>query len=103
MNCARVDAQLRGQGLSPFSVSSPQATTSFSPCLHGTQLRQGSTDEADTTAPLDTAGITRLHEIIGTLLFYAHTVNSTMLVALGTLTSAQSKGTEAMAQAATQL
>ena len=42
-------------------------------------------------------------EIIGVLLFYARAVDSTMLVALGTLASAQSKGTEATAQAATQL
>ena len=60
-------------------------------------------EEADTTAPLDAAGITRLQEIIGVLLFYARAVDSTMLVALGTLASAQSKGTEATAQAATQL
>ena len=61
------------------------------------------TEEADTTAPLDATGITRLQEIIGVLLFYARAVDSTMLVALGTLASAQSKGTEATAQTATQL
>lgn len=57
----------------------------------------------DTSAPLDASGITRLQEIIGTLLFYARAVDSTMLVALGSLASAQSKGTQATAQAATQL
>ena len=61
------------------------------------------TTPADMSAPLDKAGITRLQEVIGTLLFYARAVDCTMLVALGTLASAQSKGTEATAQAVTQL
>ena len=53
--------------------------------------------------PLKPAGITLLQEIIGVLLYYAHAVNSTMLVTLGSLASAQSKGTEATAHASTQL
>ena len=53
--------------------------------------------------PLKPAGITCLQEIIGVLLYYAHAVNSTMLVTLGSLASAQSKGTEATACASTQL
>jgi hypothetical protein len=57
----------------------------------------------DDSAPLDAAGTTRLQEIIGTLLFYARAVDSTMLVALGSLASAQAKGTQATAQAATHL
>ena len=61
------------------------------------------TAPSDTSAPLDAAGITRLQEVIGTLLYYARAVDSTMLVALGTLASAQAKGTEATAQAITQL
>ena len=44
-----------------------------------------------------------LQEIIGVLLYYACTIDSTMLVALGSLASAQSKSTEATACASTQL
>jgi hypothetical protein len=47
--------------------------------------------------------ITKLQEITGTLLFYSRAVNPNMLVALGTIASAQSKGTEATTQAITQL
>ena len=57
----------------------------------------------DTSPPLDAKGITRLQEVIGTLLYYARAVDSTMLVALGTLASVQTKGTEATAQAVTHL
>jgi hypothetical protein len=43
----------------------------------------------DTSAPLDANGTKRLQEIIGMLLYYACAIDPTMLVALGTLTSAQ--------------
>jgi hypothetical protein len=39
----------------------------------------------------------------GTLLFYGRDVDPTMLVALGKIASAQSRGTEATTQATTQL
>jgi hypothetical protein len=61
------------------------------------------TNKTDLSPPLDKSGITRLQEVIGTLLHYARAVDSTMLVALGTLASAQTKGTEATAEAITQL
>jgi hypothetical protein len=57
----------------------------------------------DLTAPLDAAGLTRLQEIVGTLLYYARAIDSTMLVALGTIASSQATGTQATAQAVTQL
>jgi hypothetical protein len=57
----------------------------------------------DESPPLDASGITRLQEVIGTLLYYARAIDSTMLVALSTLSSAQSKGTEATAKAVTHL
>jgi hypothetical protein len=41
--------------------------------------------------------------IVGTLLFYGRAIDSTMSVALGTIASQQSKGTQATAQALTQL
>jgi hypothetical protein len=61
------------------------------------------TAPTDTSAPLDKAGITRLQCVIGTLLYYARAIDNTMLVALGSLSSAQSKGTERTALALTQL
>ena len=50
------------------------------------------TEAADTTAPLTTKDIKRLQEIIDTLLYYGRAIDNTMLVALGTLASAQTKG-----------
>ena len=50
------------------------------------------TQEPDTSERLQKDGTKRLQEIIGTLLYYARAVDSTMLVALGTLAAAQSKG-----------
>jgi hypothetical protein len=47
--------------------------------------------------------LTRIQEIIGTLLFYGRAINSTMLVALGTIASKQIKGTDSTSQAFTQL
>ncbi len=61
------------------------------------------TPPPDTSEPLNAQGLTRLQEIIGVFLYYARAIDSTMLVALGTLASAQSKGTEATAIAITQL
>jgi hypothetical protein len=68
---------------------------------YGTKVQL--TAPIDDSEPLPASEITRLQEIIGVLLFYARAVDSTMLVALGTLASAQAKGTQATAQAATQL
>ncbi|CAB9528638.1 expressed unknown protein [Seminavis robusta] len=61
------------------------------------------TAKADTTNPLQQKDTKRLQEIIGTLLYYGRAVDSTMLVALGTLASAQTKGTQATKRAAAQL
>lgn len=61
------------------------------------------TSDPDSSPPLDKPGITRLQEVIGTLLYYARAIDNTMLVALGTLAAAQSKGTQSTADACTQL
>jgi hypothetical protein len=53
--------------------------------------------------PLPDNDIKKLQQIIGVLLYYARMVDSTMLVALGTLSSAQSKGTQATMDAAIHL
>jgi hypothetical protein len=61
------------------------------------------TPPADNSEPLHAGGLTRIQRIIGTILFYGRAIDSTHLVALGTLLAAQSKGTTATAQAITQL
>jgi len=48
------------------------------------------TPPADNSEPLNTGGLTRIQRIIGTLLFYGRAIDSTLLVALGTLSAAQS-------------
>ena len=52
---------------------------------------------------LDKAGIQRIQQVVGRLLFYARAIDTTMRVALGTISSAQTKGTAATAEAVTQL
>jgi hypothetical protein len=61
------------------------------------------TPPADESKPLPPGGIQRLQQIIGTLLYYAGAMDPTLLVALGTLGSAQAKGTEATAAATVHL
>ena len=53
----------------------------------------------DMSEPLDKAGLTRLQEVVGTLLYYARAVDSTLLVTLNTLASGQATGTQKTAQA----
>ena len=53
--------------------------------------------------PLEKQQIKRLQEIIGTFLYYARAVDSTMLVALGSLAAAPTVGTENTMKAAVQL
>ena len=60
-------------------------------------------EDEDTTEILNPASIKRLQEIIGTFLYYARAVDNTMLVALGTLGSAQTKGTKQTMEAAVNL
>jgi hypothetical protein len=57
----------------------------------------------DDGTPLTPKEVTKLQQIIGTLLYYARAVDSTMLVALGTLASAQTKATTNTMKAANQL
>jgi hypothetical protein len=62
------------------------------------------THQAATTKPLTPAELARLQEIVSTLLFNARAVDSTMFfVALVTLTSSQSQGTEATVKSLTHL
>jgi hypothetical protein len=55
----------------------------------------------DLSMPLNAAGATRIQEVVGVLLYYARAVDSTMLVALGTIAS--TGHTAATAHAITQV
>jgi hypothetical protein len=57
----------------------------------------------DALPPLSPPDKTLLQESIGVLLYYACTTDPTLLVALGTLTTAQTKGTQATMDACIQL
>jgi hypothetical protein len=57
----------------------------------------------DDSSILPQPELTRIQEIICTLIFYVRAINSTMLVALGKIASKQTKGTQTTAQAVTQL
>jgi hypothetical protein len=61
------------------------------------------TPPEDLSAPLTPEQITRLQEINGTLMYYARAIDSTLLVAVGTVASAITEGTEATAKAVTHL
>jgi hypothetical protein len=61
------------------------------------------TPTPDDTDLLPPSTLTRIQEVIGTLLFYGRAIDSNMLVTLGTITSQPSKGTQATEQALTQL
>ena len=49
----------------------------------------------DLSPKLDASDTTHIQEVLGTLLYYARAVDGTMLVAIGTLATEQSRGTEA--------
>jgi hypothetical protein len=57
----------------------------------------------DTTVTLPQPEITKIQQIIGTLLYYAIAVDPTMLAALGTIAANQSKATATTAHAAVKL
>lgn len=59
--------------------------------------------DADASPALSPSDTTHVQQVVGTLLYYALAVDNTMLVALGDLASAQTKGTTATLEAITQL
>jgi hypothetical protein len=94
--------------MSPRFENTPEGRPQNSPSVWTKPLYSSApqlTKVEDTSAKLGKAEITRLQAIIvGTsLLFYAHAIDSTMLVALRSLASAQSGGTQATAKAAAHL
>jgi hypothetical protein len=103
-----VDISMPGyseKALQKFTHSKPTraqyAPSKWTPIIYGAPVQY--TDPEDTSLPLDTDGITKLQQIIGTLLYYSRAVNNTMLVALGTLASAQSQATTQIMEAAISL
>jgi hypothetical protein len=59
--------------------------------------------EIDESPPLDAAGVLRLQEIVGSLLFYARAVDSTMLPAVNHISSEQARPTARVMAAADRL
>ncbi len=57
----------------------------------------------DDSAPLSPAAIKRVHDIVGTLLYYAQAVDSTLLTVLSAIAARQANGTEAITDACNQL
>jgi hypothetical protein len=60
-------------------------------------------EEPDDSRKLNKEEITEIMQIVGSLLYYARTIDSTLLVALSDIASAQSKGTEETQKAARKL
>jgi hypothetical protein len=59
--------------------------------------------DADTSPALDAADTKHVQESLGTLLYYACVVDSTMLTAIGFIATQQASATQATMQAITQL
>ena len=83
-------------------TAKPQhAPHAWTPLDYGSHIQYAPVE--DDSMPLDKQGINLLQQIVGTLLYYARAIDNTMLVALGTLVAAQTKGTAKTMEAATQL
>eukprot|EP00804_Cyclotella_cryptica_P024876 CCRYP_011785-RA/>CCRYP_011785-RA protein AED:0.40 eAED:0.40 QI:0/0/0/1/1/1/2/0/342 len=59
--------------------------------------------DKDTSPPLDAAGIKRIQDIVGSILYYARAVDNKLLVALSTISSQQTAATQNTAAAVHQL
>lgn len=75
----------------PTPATPQHAPHASKPIVYGT--RSQLTDDPDDSPPLSADRVTRLQQIIGTFLYYARAVDSSMLVALGTLAAAQTRAT----------
>jgi len=85
----------------PTPTSAQHSPHAWLPPFYGTGPQL--TKPIDDSTPLDKKGLTRLQQVIGTILYYARAVYNTMLVSLGTLASKQSAATEAASAATMQL
>ena len=82
----------------PQPTRAQHAPHAWAAPTYGATVQYAETD--DTAPPLAPAALKRLQQIIGIFLYYARAIDSTMLVALGSLAS---KGTETTTIAITQL
>jgi hypothetical protein len=65
---------------------------------------QGASSASYQNSPCpDNAGIHQMQRIVGSILYYARAVNMTILMALGTIASKQTKATEKTLEKCTQL
>jgi len=85
----------------PFPSRSQHSPHAWTPPTFGSGAQM--TQDEHSSPPASTVQIKRLQEILGVLLYYARMVDNTMLVALSTLASAQSKATEDTLNATTHL
>jgi len=60
-------------------------------------------DDPDNSPALDAADTKRVQEVLGTLLYYAHAIDPTMLPAIETIATQQAKPTQQTMQAIAQL
>jgi hypothetical protein len=77
-------------------------------CPYSPELKQFGTEAqaplpADTTPKLDTKGIKRVQQIVGSILYYARAVDMTVLMALSSIAVEQTKATERTLEKCTQL
>ena len=89
---------LKRFNISPSARASTPAV--YTPPSYGNPTQKPS---HDTTAPLDPDNIKTLQEQVGSLLYYARSVDPTILPAVTTISSLQSKPTKAVAAAMTRL
>jgi hypothetical protein len=57
----------------------------------------------DTSPTVDGKATTRIQDVLGTLLYYARVVNSTMITAIGSIATQQANATTATMKSITQL
>lgn len=103
-----VDLSMPGyveKALQKFNHPAPKkpqdAPHPYNPVQYG--VAQQMSEPEDTSPPLDKDGINRIQRIVGTFLYKARAVDPTIVTALSTLSSEQSKATEYTNKKANQL
>jgi hypothetical protein len=84
----------------PKPVSPQHAPFKVAPIQYGAWVQRV---EVNTTQPLTPKEIKHVQDIIGTLLYYARSVDPTLLAALSAIAACQSNGTQTVADACHQL
>ncbi len=85
----------------PPPIKAQDAPHGWNKPVYGSKVQYAADeDDSDLLAP---KAITWIQQIVGTFLYYAMAVDPTMLVALGSISEAQTKGTENTAQAVVRL